>query len=83
MSENGIRATSVMRKFDRTAKYSNIARLVKKRQEAGDNSQKGTGGNRGGTGGGRPLPPPPVSLPSIQDDCKVKMIVKQKKIANQ
>ena len=36
---------------------SNIAKLVEKRREAGDNSQKGTGGNRGGTGGGRRLPP--------------------------
>ena len=31
---------------------SNIAKLVEKRREARDNSQKGTGGNRGGTGGG-------------------------------
>ena len=54
-----------MRKLDRTALYSNIAKLVEKRRKAGDNSQKGTGGRKGGTGGGRcfdtpcPLPPPP------------------------
>ena len=29
---------------------------------AGDNSQKGTGGNRGGTGGRRRLPPCPHPL---------------------
>ena len=46
-----------MRKFERTANYSNIVKLVEKRQGAGDNSQKGAGGSRGGTGGDRPLPP--------------------------
>ena len=46
-----------MRKFEWTANYSNIAKLVEKRQGAGDNSQKGAGGSRGGTGGDRPLPP--------------------------
>ena len=39
---------------------SNIAKLVEKRREAGDNSQKGTGGNRGGAGDVHPpVPPPP------------------------
>ena len=39
---------------------TNIAKLVETRRErAGDNSQKGTGGNRGGTGGGRRFPPVP------------------------
>ena len=61
-----------MRKLDRTAEYSNIAKLLEKRREAGHNQQKGmggrrggTGGRRGGTGGGKclplPAPPPPIN----------------------
>ena len=40
---------------------ANIAKLVEKRREAGDNSQKGTGDNRGGAGRretSTPLSPP-------------------------
>ena len=67
-----------MRKLDRAAEYSNIAKLLEKRREAGHNQQKGmggrrggtggrrggTGGRRGGTGGGKclPLPAPPPPI---------------------
>ena len=41
-----------------------LAKLVEKRREAGDNSQKGVGGRRKCTGGGISLPlcPPPPEL---------------------
>lgn len=48
-----------MTKLDRTAQHGNIAKLVEEWREAGDNSRKGKGGRRVGTGDGRCLPPAP------------------------
>ena len=40
---------------------------MEKRLEAGDNSQKGTQGSKGGTRGGRRLlPPPPIPVKALK-----------------